>query len=190
MLGSLLKKIRKDKNITKSSLARDTKINIGHLTHIEKGERNPSHKALKSICKYLNVPYRQVAYTYDKVLSEDHIRCKTIEHISYNKVLAVDSIKDFIECPFSITDASLAFKMSDDSMEPTIEKGSYVFLEFNSPLDSKDIGLFQIGEKFIVRRFIIRKDTLVLRSDNKKYEEFNISEDDKFTIIGKVYPSK
>lgn len=190
MLGNLLKKIRKDRNITKSSLAKDTNINIGHLTHIEKGERNPSHKSLRSICKYLDVPYRQVAYTYDRELSEDHLRYKVIDHISYNKVLAIDSIKDFIECPSNIPNASLAFKITDDSMEPSLEKNSYAFLEFNAPLDTKDIGLFQIGGKYIIRRFIIRKDALILRPDNKKYEEISISENDNFIIIGKVYPSK
>ena len=65
MLGSIIAKIRKDKNITKVELAKRTKINIGHLTHIEKGERNPSHKALRNICKALNVPYQTLAYMYD-----------------------------------------------------------------------------------------------------------------------------
>ena len=39
MLGSMISKIRKDKNMTKVQLAKKTKINIGHLTHIEKGTR-------------------------------------------------------------------------------------------------------------------------------------------------------
>ena len=52
MIGSILRKIRKDKNITQSQLSRNTKINVGHITHIENGERNPSYKAFKNICKY------------------------------------------------------------------------------------------------------------------------------------------
>ena len=51
MIGNMLAKARKDKGMTKTDLAKVTDINIGHLTHIEKGERNPSHKALKVICK-------------------------------------------------------------------------------------------------------------------------------------------
>ena len=66
MIGNMLSKIRKEKRITKTKLAELTDINIGHLTHIEKGERNPSHKALKSICKALEVPYQELLYTYDK----------------------------------------------------------------------------------------------------------------------------
>ena len=71
MIGDMIAKVRKEKGITKTELARITGINIGHLTHIEKGERNPSHKALKNICKALDIPYQQLMYTYDKELNED-----------------------------------------------------------------------------------------------------------------------
>ena len=40
MIGDMIAKVRKEKGITKTELARITGINIGHLTHIEKGERN------------------------------------------------------------------------------------------------------------------------------------------------------
>ena len=46
MIGDMIAKVRKEKGMTKTELAEITGINIGHLTHIEKGERNPSHKAL------------------------------------------------------------------------------------------------------------------------------------------------
>ena len=58
MIGKMIQRIRKEKGITKTKLSEMTDINIGHLTHIEKGERNPSHKALKSICSYLNITYQ------------------------------------------------------------------------------------------------------------------------------------
>ncbi len=69
MIGDLLAKIRKDKKISKTDLAKVTNINIGHLTHIEKGERNPSHKALKTLSIALDVPYQPLMYTYDKELT-------------------------------------------------------------------------------------------------------------------------
>ena len=71
MIGDMIAKVRTEKGMTKTELARLTGINIGHLTHIEKGERNPSHKALKNICNALNVPYQQLMYTYDKQINEE-----------------------------------------------------------------------------------------------------------------------
>lgn len=53
MIGKMIQRIRKEKGITKTKLSEMTDINIGHLTHIEKGERNPSHKALKVFVRLL-----------------------------------------------------------------------------------------------------------------------------------------
>lgn len=189
MLGSMIAKIRKDKNITKVELAKRTKINIGHLTHIEKGERNPSHKALRNICKALTVPYQTLAYMYDKEISPDDKRYKLTNHISYNRVVAVNDISSFIECPPTIPNASMAFRIKDNSMEPKLKENSYAFLELNVPLENRNFGLFEFNSELLVRRFIIRQDALVLRAENKDYPEILLSENDDFTIIGKVIPN-
>ena len=189
MLGSMISKIRKEQHMTKVELAKRTGINIGHITHIEKGERNPSHKALKSITTALNVPYQIITHLYDKVVTEDDKRCEMINHLSFNKVLAIDSYSNFIDCPSSATNASVALKIQDDAMEPTFKKGTYAFLELNVPLKNKEVGLFEYNGELLVRKFIIRKDDLVLRAENKKYEDINLSEDDNFTIIGKLINS-
>lgn len=186
MLGSMLSKIRKDKNITKVELAKKTGINIGHLTHIEKGERNPSHKTLKTICKALDVPYQPLMYIYDRTLTEDQIRYKMLNHLSYNKILAVDSVENFIDWPSDVPNANIAFKILDDSMEPKLKKGTYAYLELGSPLNNRDIGVIKYNGETLVRRFIIRRDKLILRPENKDYPEIEISENDDFIIVGRV----
>ena len=60
MLGSMIEKIRKDKNITKVELSKRTKINIGHITHIEKGERNPKDDRTLEISKILNISFNAI----------------------------------------------------------------------------------------------------------------------------------
>ena len=185
MLGSMISKIRKEKHMTKVELSKKTGINIGHITHIEKSERNPSHKALRSITQALDVPYQIITHLYDKVVTEDDNRCNMVNHLSFNKVLAIDSYSNFIDCPSTASNASIALKIQDDVMEPSLQKGTYGFLELNVPLKNKDIGLFQYKGEFLVRKFIIRKDKLVLRAENKNYEDINLSEDDNFAIIGK-----
>lgn len=186
MLGSMITKIRKDKHITKMELARRTGINIGHITHIEKGERTPSHKTLKLIASALDVPYQILSYLYDEENKEEYKRCNMISHLSYDYVLAVDDFSNFIKCPSSASNASIAIKVQDDSMAPLLEKDDYAFLELNIPLNNKDIGLFEYDNNFIIRRFIIRKDKLVLRAENKNYNDIDLNEDDDFKIIGKI----
>jgi len=186
MIGDMIAKVRKERGMSKTELAKLTDINIGHLTHIEKGERNPSHKALKNICKALDIPYQQLMYTYDKTIGEEEESYHVIDHISYNKVLAVDSIGGFIDCPSSIPSSSIAIKLQDTSMEPTFAKGAYVFVEFNSPLANKNIGIFSYNNKILVRRFLLKKGKVILRADNKEFEDINVEENDTFYMIGKV----
>lgn len=191
MLGSMISKIRKEQHMTKVELSKRTGINIGHITHIEKGERNPSHKSLKNITNALNVPYQIISYLYDKVITEDDKRCNMINHLSFNKVLAIDNYSNFIDCPSKAANASIALKINDDIMEPYFINGDYAFLEINVPLKNKDVGLFEYNGNLLIRRFIIRKDSLVLRADNKKYSDILLSEDSNFTIIGKlINPNK
>ena len=186
MIGDMIAKIRKEKNFTKTELAEMTGINIGHLTHIEKGERNPSHKALRNICKALDVPYQQLMYTYDKELNEDQEKYGLVEHIAHNKVLAVDNFNAFVDCPSSVPSASLAVRVNDNSMEPTYKKDSYVFIELNSPLNNKEIGLFSVNGEIIIRKFFLKKGKYTLKADNKSIKDTVIADSDDFYIIGKV----
>ena len=88
MIGNMISKIRKDKHITKVELSKRTGINIGHLTHIEKGERNPSHKTLRLICDALEVPYQSLALMYDKDLPKEHL-----EYLDFVYVKICDYVK-------------------------------------------------------------------------------------------------
>ena len=186
MIGDMIERVRKEKKVAKSELARRTNINIGHITHIEKGERNPSHRALKTICRALEIPYQPLMYTYDKFFSDEQKNNNMQNHISYDKIVAVSSVESFITCPIDLPGASIALKIEDDAMAPRLEKGVYAFIEFNTPLDNKDIGLIEFNGKIMIRRYVIRKDDLLFRADNKEFSDIIISEKDTYNIIGKV----
>lgn len=190
MIGDMISKVRTEKGMTKTELAKLTGINIGHLTHIEKGERNPSHKALKNICRALDVPYQQLMYTYDKQVNEEQESYGFINNIAYDKVLSVDNISGFVDCPSSMPSASLAIKINDNSMEPALKKDNYVFIEFNSLLDNKEVGLFSVNDKILVRRLVTRRGKIILKPDNKNFEEITINDSDNFFIVGKVLNCK
>lgn len=186
MIGELISRIRNEKNVTKTELARRTNINIGHLVHIEKEERNPSSRAIKTICRALEVPYQPLMYADEKILTEEQEEIYMINHISYEKILAVGSLDSFIKCPLDLPSANMAVKINDKSMEPRLEEGTYAFIEFNTPLDNKDIGIFEYDDKVIIRRFVIRKESLVLRADNKDFSDILLPFDGDYNIIGKV----
>lgn len=187
MIGHLISKIRKEKGITKTQLAENTEINIGHLTHIEKGERNPSHRALRMICYKLGIPYQPMSHLYDRELSEEQEAYGYIDHIIYNQVPAISKINAYITCPADFPNASFAFQVPDDSMEPIIKKGSYSFIELSGLIGNKGIGLFILNGEYLIRRLIYKNDKFILRADNKDYKDITINHKDFFKIIGRVY---
>lgn len=187
MIGEMIAKIRKEKGITKTQLANQTNINIGHLTHIEKGERNPSHKALKEICYALNVPYQQFLYAYDQELTEEQQEYKYLNHISFNKVPAISNIDDYIDCPYDFANASFAYKVPDNAMEPLVKEESYAFVEINGLVENRAIGLFKLNDEYYIRRLIYKNGKFTLRADNKDYKDINVNNKDIFQIIGRIY---
>lgn len=187
MIGDMISRIRKDKRITKTQLSEMTDINIGHLTHIEKGERNPSHKALKNICSSLNVPYEPLLHTYDKELDEEQKEYNYTKYISYNQIPAVTSFDNYIDCPAKYANASFAYKVQDNSMAPIISQNSYAYIEINGLVKNKDIGLFKYNGEFLIRKLIYKKGKFVLKAENKEIPTITVSSDDSFSIIGKVY---
>ncbi len=186
MIGEMIAYIRKERKLTKAGIARGTNINTGHLTHIEKGERNPSHKVLRNMCKTMGIPYRPLMYTYDKELTEEHHSYKVEAHIPYNKIPSFDSLGSLVDCPPTIPGASIAVKINDTAMEPKLKKDSYVYVEFNTPLDNRDLGLFSYNNKLLIRRFIIRKDGVVLRAEDKDIADICLSPKEEFYIVGKI----
>ena len=187
MLGNLIARIRKEKGITKTHLANSTGINVGHLTHIEKNTRRPSHSALKNIATALGVPAQPLFYTYDKEIDEKQKNSNYINNIYYNKIPAVSNIDFYIDCPANYSNASFAYKMPDNSMEPSILEGSYAFVEVNGLVRNREIGLFKLNDKFIIRKLLYKKDKFVLTANNSNFNDIKISNSDDFKIIGKIY---
>lgn len=186
MIAELLYKIRNDKKITQAEVCKKTGIDMGHISHIEKGKRNPSIKAIKSICMALNTPYQPIMYAYDIHLTDEQINYKAINHIAYNKVPVFESMSSFITCPSNIPNASIALKITDTSMHPILKLNSHAFIAFNIPLNHRDIGVFSYNNEIIIRRFLIRKNYLALRAENKEIKDIILSKDDNFIIIGKI----
>ena len=187
MLGTLLSKIRKEKNITKTELSSLTDINIGHLTHIEKGNRNPSFSTLNSICNSLKIPTRPISNTYHQNLTKEHLEYNYINYLPFNKVPAISAIDNFIECPYSFSNAAFAFKIPDSSMSPLFSKNSYIFIEPCGTLENKDIGLFKYNNEFLIRRLIFKNGKFILKANNKNFNNIKINPSDDFIIIGKAY---
>ena len=186
MLGYLLSKIRTDRKMSKTRLSELTNINIGHLSHIEKGERVPSHKALREISKALDIPYKNLMHAYDHDLNDDQIKYGAANHVLYNKIPIFGSLLGFTKCDFDTSNADFAIFINDESMSPKFALGSFVLVEQNAPLSNRDYGVFMYNDKILIRRFIIRKNDFVLRAEDPNISDIILVNSDNFYIIGKI----
>ena len=71
-------------------------------------------------------------------------------------------------------------------MSPKYKLGSIVYVEMNTPLNNKDIGIFEYEGKLIIRKFIIRRKDIVLRAEKDEIEDIIVTKDMNFNIIGKI----
>ena len=186
MIGKLLARIRTDKGLTKTELSKLTGVNIGHLTHIEKEDRNPSFKTLKTICDGLDVPVQPLLYTLDRNLTDEQEEYSVINHINYDSIPIVNSIIGYSICPKNLGKSSFIMRSYDDSMSPKIEESDFVYIELNAPLNNKDIGLFQYQNQLLIRKFIIRKKDMVLRAESSDVEDIVVTKNSDFSILGKI----
>lgn len=186
MLGYLLSKIRTDRKMSKTRLSELTNINIGHLSHIEKGERVPSHKALREISRALDIPYKNLMHAYEHDLTDDQIKYGAANHVLYNKIPIFGSLLGFTKCDFDTSNADFAIFINDESMSPKFALGSFVLVEQNAPLSNRDYGVFMYNDKILIRRFIIRKNDLVLRAEDPNISDIILVNSDNFYIIGKI----
>lgn len=186
MIGSLITKIREEKNMTKTELARIVDIDLGHLTHIEKGERIPSRKTLKKICFALNIPYHNFLLAYDTPLEENCAKYSQINCQPYNKIIAFDSINNFIDCPHGFEMASFALKVTDSSMCPILNEGDFAYIDTTAILKENDIGLFKYKDHFLLRYFITSDEKIILKPANSKYKIIEVSDKESFNVIGKI----
>ena len=186
MIGKMIKSIRIQRRMSLADISKITKIDIGHLSHIEKGQRNPSYKTLKLICDALEIPVAQFLNYTGKELNEDQEEYNYIQFIPFNLVPVVD-IKEYVEGPCDTDKNVMAVIVSDDSMEDKYKKNSKVFVELYTPLNHKDIGLFLFNNKILIREFVIKNNNIQLKAYNKEYDDILIDMGkDNFKIIGKI----
>ena len=133
MLGKIILEQRKLLNIKSKHLAETVGIDPGFLTHIEKGDRNPSKSVLAKICKELHLSYEFMLSLSENSLKEESVAYNASIHTPAKKVLYAETFS-LLDCPVTEENVSLIVKMDDDSMEDLIPKSSLIYIHYTSVL--------------------------------------------------------
>ena len=193
-----LKDLLRSRKLTAKQVANDLNVSYSTFGDWTRGRTSPSASQLKDVADYFKVAIGNLTSlnedfstpVSDAEILDSKVRISVLESAvrdgeEVNRAFRWEYIPKFLIG----NEHAIGIMLNDDSMEPKLKKDSYVFLELNAPLINRDFGLFMYDGKLIVRRFIIRQDKLVLRPENKNYPEIDLSENDDFTIIGRVIPN-
>jgi repressor LexA len=82
--------------------------------------------------------------------------------------------------------ADFGIRIKGDSMEPTINDESIVFVRKQPELLNGQIGVFMIDDEAVCKRFYRKGNSVTLKSDNAAYQDIEIKEYQRFYIAGKV----
>ncbi len=186
MVGKIIRQERIKQKIKSKDLAEAAGIDTGHLSHIEKGIRNPSKTILAKLCNELNLSYQFMLNVAKNSVEEESAAYDVTNYVPYDKVLYAENFK-LVNCPKGIHDVSLVTKMQDASMEPIIAKDSTIYVHYTSVLAPNDICLVSYHGNLFVRTFKMKDSQIALSAENKDFEEILIDENDPdFVIIGKI----
>ena len=190
IIGKLIQRIRNDKKITQKKLAEMTDFDLWHIKALENGRRHPSYNSLKLISMALDVPLIPLQCMWNTESDVIYDKYNAIAHLPYNKIPIFESAPKFIDYPRDMYNSMFAYKITDTEMAPSFNIGEYVFIELNTPLFHRDYGLFSVNGKTILRRFLIRKNQIILRADSDEVDDIAYDFDYDFTILGKVIGKK
>ena len=77
-------------------------------------------------------------------------------------------------------------RITGDSMEPIIKKGSEVYLRYQPTVEEGEIAIVRVEDEGVTCKYLYRDGkNVILKSENPKYEDI-IVEAEKVSVIGKV----
>ena len=77
-------------------------------------------------------------------------------------------------------------RITGDSMEPIIKKGSEVYLRYQPTVEEGEIAIVRIEDEGVTSKYLYRDGkNVILKSENPKYEDI-VVDAEKVSVIGKV----
>ena len=210
---NIIKKRMQDIGETQESLAEKLSVTQGSIAHWLSGRRKPDTDVIASILKAVGI--KDIIINADGSAAENKTQNINNKNNFQIEVLDITAsaeagylnsdVKEVIKLiEYDSEQAKILFKgidannlkvinISGDSMQGTFESGDSIYVDVSKKEFNGDgIYVFTFGKSLYVKRLQIIKDKLIVISDNKKYKEWDISEDeiDQLYIHGKVMLSQ
>lgn len=77
-------------------------------------------------------------------------------------------------------------RITGDSMEPLIKKGSEVYLRYQPTVEDGEIAIVRVEDEGVTCKYLFRDgENIILKSENSKYDDI-VVDANKVSVIGKV----
>ncbi len=207
-VGSIIKKLREEKGISRAWLARKADVSYDYLFKVEKEViRKVSHEQLSKIVNALGLSLAQFEEIQKKYCTEENppdvTNLSNVTPINkpltsipvYGKVPAGmpreawhDYIWEYISIP-DVSEKAFGLIVSGDSMiGEDIEEGDIVIIDPNAEVYNGDIVVAVIdGLEFTLKKFYRDKDHIILTPANEHYQPIVFSSEsfsERVSIIG------
>ncbi|MEN4584655.1 XRE family transcriptional regulator [Pantoea agglomerans] len=219
-IGDKIRHIRKANKMTLTELALRVDSDVGNLSRLERGMQGYSDSLIHKIAEALSVPVSELFSSNEANDTVDSYSIGSIIKKGRKDVYRIDVLdvsasagdgspsKDVVEVIRSIEyvpdQARVIFgnrpessvkliNVRGDSMEGTIEPGDLIFVDVAvSSFDGDGIYVFDYNGDMFVKRLQKVKSELIVISDNPRYREWTISEEemDMLHVAGRVMLSQ
>lgn len=173
-IGSRLRYLRKQDNITQQQLADSIGVAKSTISMYESGQREPDFETLEALADYFNIemstffpgsspiPGIMPLPANKSYPLLGNIACGT-------PILAEENIAEWVQFPGEIT-ADFCLRCRGDSMvDARIQDGDIVFIRQQPEVDNGQIAAVLIEEEATLKRVYRSEDTLTLVAANSKY---------------------
>ena len=201
-LGTRLKQLRKNKNITQQQLAELIGVSKTSIIYWEKGDNLPKHDSLITLGKVLGVSptYLMQGKTVDNLEENTSyiIPNRFIPLMSWQQANQEDSLKninanhkDWLAAHPNMTKDCYALEVLGESMLPEFRPHDYLYVTTNlesQPLKTGDFVIVQTQDhqEALFKRLIIETNGMFLQVLNEKWPQQTIPLTASFKVVAKV----
>jgi len=219
-IGQKIRQIRKASKMTLSELALRVDSDVGNLSRLERGVQGYSDPLIQKIAVALSVPVSELFSSSEDINTVNSYSVNSMNRNGRDNVYRIDVLdvsvsagdgspsKDVVEVIRSIEyvpdQARVIFgnrpessvkliNVRGDSMEGTIEPGDLIFVDVSvCSFDGDGIYVFDYNGDMFVKRLQKVKSELIVISDNPRYREWSITEEEMemFHVAGRVMLSQ
>ena len=219
-IGQKIRQIRKANKMTLSELALRVDSDVGNLSRLERGVQGYSDPLIQKIAVALSVPVSELFSSSEEINTVNSYSINSMNRNGRDNVYRIDVLdvsvsagdgspsKDVVEVIRSIEyvpdQARVIFgnrpessvkliNVRGDSMEGTIEPGDLIFVDVSvCSFDGDGIYVFDYNGDMYVKRLQKVKSELIVISDNPRYREWSISEEEMemLHVAGRVMLSQ